>query len=101
VIDDAVAAANATEFGLTASVWTGDDALADMVTGQLIAGTVSVNCHGMGGPGPAGAVRRRRAVGPRPRARRRRDPGVHPGPGLRPAAGAAVKRLVTVSGADR
>ena len=46
-IDDAVAAANATDFGLTASVWTGDDALADTVTGQLIAGTVSVNCHGM------------------------------------------------------
>jgi acyl-CoA reductase-like NAD-dependent aldehyde dehydrogenase len=46
-IDDAVAAANATEFGLTASVWTGDDALADKVIHQLVAGTVSVNCHGM------------------------------------------------------
>ncbi|MDT5329718.1 MAG: hypothetical protein QOF31_1015, partial [Mycobacterium sp.] len=52
VIDDAVAAANATEFGLTASVWTGDDALADKVTGQLIAGTVSVNCHGMAAQDP-------------------------------------------------
>jgi acyl-CoA reductase-like NAD-dependent aldehyde dehydrogenase len=51
-IDDAVAAANATEFGLTASVWTGDDALADKVTGQLIAGTVSVNCHGMAAQDP-------------------------------------------------
>src|SRR5262249_11717944 len=51
-IDDAVAAANATEFGLTASVWTGDDALADEVTRQLVAGTVSVNCHGMAAQDP-------------------------------------------------
>ncbi|HZQ30947.1 MAG TPA: aldehyde dehydrogenase family protein [Mycobacterium sp.] len=51
-IDDAVAAANATEFGLTASVWTGDDELADRVTGQLVAGTVSVNCHGMAAQDP-------------------------------------------------
>ena len=48
----AVAAANATEFGLTASVWTGDDALADKVTRQLVAGTVSVNCHGMAAQDP-------------------------------------------------
>jgi acyl-CoA reductase-like NAD-dependent aldehyde dehydrogenase len=46
-IDDAVTAANATDFGLTASVWTGDDALADRVAAQLVAGTVSINCHGM------------------------------------------------------
>jgi acyl-CoA reductase-like NAD-dependent aldehyde dehydrogenase len=52
VIDDAVAGANDTDFGLTASVWTGDDALADKVTGQLIAGTVSVNCHGMAAQDP-------------------------------------------------
>ena len=51
-IDEAVAAANATAFGLTASVWTGDEALADKVTGQLIAGTVSVNCHGMAAQDP-------------------------------------------------
>jgi acyl-CoA reductase-like NAD-dependent aldehyde dehydrogenase len=51
-IDEAVAAANATEFGLTASVWTGDDALADKVTAQLVAGTVSVNCHGMAAQDP-------------------------------------------------
>ena len=51
-IDEAVTAANDTEFGLTASVWTGDDALADKVTGQLIAGTVSVNCHGMAAQDP-------------------------------------------------
>ncbi|MDT5256974.1 MAG: hypothetical protein QOD10_2054 [Mycobacterium sp.] len=51
-IDDAVTAANATEFGLTASVWTGDDALADRIAGQLVAGTVSVNCHGMAAQDP-------------------------------------------------
>ncbi|BBZ13234.1 aldehyde dehydrogenase family protein [Mycobacterium branderi] len=51
-IDDAVDAANATEFGLTASVWTGDDALADRVATRLVAGTVSVNCHGMAAQDP-------------------------------------------------
>jgi acyl-CoA reductase-like NAD-dependent aldehyde dehydrogenase len=51
-IDDAVTAANATEFGLTASVWTGDEALADRITGQLVAGTVSVNCHGLAAQDP-------------------------------------------------
>lgn len=51
-IDDAVTAANATEFGLTASVWTGDDALADRIAEQLVAGTVSVNCHGMAAQDP-------------------------------------------------
>lgn len=51
-VDDAVAAANATDFGLTASVWTGDDALADRVAAQLIAGTVSINCHGMAAQDP-------------------------------------------------
>ncbi len=51
-IDDAVTAANATDFGLTASVWTGDDALADRITGQLVAGTVSVNCHGLAAQDP-------------------------------------------------
>lgn len=51
-VDDAVAAANATDFGLTASIWTGDDALADRVAAQLIAGTVSVNAHGMAAQDP-------------------------------------------------
>jgi acyl-CoA reductase-like NAD-dependent aldehyde dehydrogenase len=51
-IEEAVAAANATEFGLTASVWTGDDGLADKVTRELVAGTVSVNCHGMAAQDP-------------------------------------------------
>jgi acyl-CoA reductase-like NAD-dependent aldehyde dehydrogenase len=51
-LDDAVTAANATDFGLTASVWTGDEALADRVAGQLVAGTVSINCHGMAAQDP-------------------------------------------------
>ncbi len=51
-IDDAVTAANATDFGLTASVWTHDDALADRVAAQLVAGTVSINCHGMAAQDP-------------------------------------------------
>ena len=51
-LDDAITAANATDFGLTASIWTGDDALADRVAAQLVAGTVSVNCHGMAAQDP-------------------------------------------------
>jgi acyl-CoA reductase-like NAD-dependent aldehyde dehydrogenase len=51
-IDDAVTAANATDFGLTASVWSGDEALADRVASQLTAGTVSINCHGMAAQDP-------------------------------------------------
>ncbi len=47
-IDQAVAAANDTGFGLCASVWTGDPALADAVAGRLAAGTVWTNAHGMG-----------------------------------------------------
>ncbi len=52
VIDDAVIAANATDFGLTASVWSGDDELAERVAGQLVAGTVAINCHGMAAQDP-------------------------------------------------
>ncbi|MCV7258309.1 aldehyde dehydrogenase family protein [Mycobacterium shimoidei] len=51
-IDDAVSAANATDFGLTASIWTGDDELAASVAARLVAGTVSVNCHGMAAQDP-------------------------------------------------
>lgn len=51
-IDDAVAAANATDFGLTASIWTADDDLADRVAARLVAGTVSINCHGMAAQDP-------------------------------------------------
>lgn len=46
-LDEAVAAANDTEYGLCASIWTGDEALAASVARRLQAGTVFVNCHGM------------------------------------------------------
>jgi acyl-CoA reductase-like NAD-dependent aldehyde dehydrogenase len=46
-LNDAVAAANDTSFGLCASIWTNDDALADDVAERLEAGTVFVNAHGM------------------------------------------------------
>ena len=46
-IDEAVAAANDTAFGLCASVWSNDDALAADVASRLSAGTVFVNAHGL------------------------------------------------------
>jgi acyl-CoA reductase-like NAD-dependent aldehyde dehydrogenase len=46
-LDEAVARANATRFGLTASVWTADARLARRVADALEAGTVFVNGHGM------------------------------------------------------
>jgi acyl-CoA reductase-like NAD-dependent aldehyde dehydrogenase len=46
-LGDAVEAANATRFGLCASVWTRDQDLADRVAGRLSAGTVWTNAHGM------------------------------------------------------
>lgn len=42
-VDEAVAMANATRFGLAASVWTGDPAGADAVARRLEAGTVWIN----------------------------------------------------------
>jgi len=46
-IDDAVDAANDTTFGLCASVWSNDAALASSVAPRLAAGTVFVNTHGI------------------------------------------------------
>ncbi len=46
-LDDAVTQANATPFGLCASVWTTDDELAASVSHRLEAGTVFINNHGM------------------------------------------------------
>ncbi|HVV76515.1 MAG TPA: aldehyde dehydrogenase family protein [Mycobacteriales bacterium] len=51
-LDDAVRVANATEFGLTASVWTADEELGDRVASQLVAGTVAINTHGMAAQDP-------------------------------------------------
>jgi acyl-CoA reductase-like NAD-dependent aldehyde dehydrogenase len=45
-LDEAVDRANATPFGLCASIWTADEAVADDVIGRLQAGTVFVNAHG-------------------------------------------------------
>jgi aminomuconate-semialdehyde/2-hydroxymuconate-6-semialdehyde dehydrogenase len=42
--DEAVALANSTRFGLAAVLFTGDRQRADRVAGQLVAGTVWVNC---------------------------------------------------------
>jgi acyl-CoA reductase-like NAD-dependent aldehyde dehydrogenase len=46
-IEEAVHAANDTEYGLCASVWSNDDALASSVAARLSAGTVFVNTHGI------------------------------------------------------
>ncbi len=46
-MEQAVAAANDTDFGLCASVWSNDDALAADVAARLSAGTVFVNTHGI------------------------------------------------------
>jgi acyl-CoA reductase-like NAD-dependent aldehyde dehydrogenase len=46
-VDEAIAAANDTGFGLCASVWSSDAVLADAVATRLAAGTVWTNAHGM------------------------------------------------------
>jgi acyl-CoA reductase-like NAD-dependent aldehyde dehydrogenase len=45
-LDEAVRRANDTSYGLCASIWTGDTALARTVASRLEAGTVFVNNHG-------------------------------------------------------
>jgi len=42
--DEAVSLANATEYGLAAILYTGDEARAERVSDRLVAGTVWVNC---------------------------------------------------------
>ena len=49
-IEEAVARANATRFGLGASVWSGNPALAADIARRLEAGTVWVNSHGGSDP---------------------------------------------------
>jgi acyl-CoA reductase-like NAD-dependent aldehyde dehydrogenase len=50
-VDEAIAKANDTIYGLTASVWTDNRALADSIAAKLEVGTVGINCHVAGGPG--------------------------------------------------
>jgi acyl-CoA reductase-like NAD-dependent aldehyde dehydrogenase len=89
-LDDAVAQANDTPFGLCASVWSYDDGVAHAVARRLEAGTVFINAHGMLAMDPAApfggwkqsglgrelgaegirAFTRSRTVVPRPRAGR-------------------------------
>ena len=45
-VDEVLSRANATPFGLTASIWTDDEGLAAEVAERLQAGTVFVNAHG-------------------------------------------------------
>jgi acyl-CoA reductase-like NAD-dependent aldehyde dehydrogenase len=47
-MENAISAANATKFGLCASIWTHDLDVADSVARRLVAGTVWTNAHGMG-----------------------------------------------------
>jgi len=47
--DDAVALANATEFGLLAGVWTRDGGRQTRVAKQMKCGQVYINCYGAGG----------------------------------------------------
>lgn len=49
-IDDAVAAANNTDYGLGASVWTSDTAQGESIATRLDAGSVWVNRHGIVSP---------------------------------------------------
>jgi acyl-CoA reductase-like NAD-dependent aldehyde dehydrogenase len=46
-LDDAVAAANDSAYGLCASVWSNEDVVASDVAGRLEAGTVFINAHGL------------------------------------------------------
>lgn len=47
--DDAVALANATEYGLIAAIWTRDGARQQRMPGRLRCGQVYINCYGAGG----------------------------------------------------
>ncbi|MHB1712773.1 MAG: aldehyde dehydrogenase family protein [Acidimicrobiales bacterium] len=51
-LDDAVAAANDSRYGLAASVWSGDDEFANRVGRRLQVGTVFRNAHGPGALDP-------------------------------------------------
>ena len=67
--DEAVALANATDYGLAAILYTGDAARAERVSERLVAGTVWVNCFFV--RDLARPVRRIAELRDRPRGRRR------------------------------
>ena len=46
-LEEALSAANDTDFGLCASIWSNDEALAASISHRLEAGTIFVNTHGM------------------------------------------------------
>jgi len=57
-VDDAVARANRTHFGLDASIWSADPDRAAEIAGRLECGTAWVNTHLMQGPGqPFGGIK--------------------------------------------
>lgn len=62
-VDEAVARANATAYGLGASVWSGDLAAAEAVAVRLDAGSVWVNQHPMLSPGVPFGGRKQSGVG--------------------------------------
>jgi aldehyde dehydrogenase (NAD+) len=47
--DDAIRLANATEYGLTAGVWTENGSRQARVSGRVLSGQVFINCYGAGG----------------------------------------------------
>jgi delta 1-pyrroline-5-carboxylate dehydrogenase len=51
-VDDAIARANASRYGLTASLWTRDRKRARILAGKLRAGVVTINNHGFTGALP-------------------------------------------------
>jgi len=99
-LDDAIARANDTEYGLNASVWTGNPRLGREVAARIQAGTVNVNegfaaSFGsidapMGGFGDSGVGRRNGAEGIR-RFTEAQTIAVQRGLRLRPVRGKAVR----------
>ena len=74
-LDEVVARANRTNYGLAAAVWTRDIKKAHAVANGVRAGTVWVNCYNV--LDTQGAVRRVQAVRYRTRTRRVRTAAVH------------------------
>ena len=98
-VDEAVDAANDTRFGLCASVWSNDDALAAEVAARLSAGTVFVNAHGLSAIDMHAPMGGWKQSGSRRRARHRGHAGLRPPAGARAPAepGGAGSVVVTVA----